>query len=108
MFVPPLDAPRLDTVGTITYAMSNDRSEQLFVESLSTALVNFSSNGQHGLERLECLQRSFEANRAWKQLIPARGLGHDGSDKVVRQDMCPDFFPNKFRCFASKAVHLHD
>ena len=108
MLVSSLDSSRLDSVGAIAYAMIDNRLEELFVKPLATDSVTFSSDGQHWLERLECLQGSLETDRSRNQVILAGSLGHDGSDKVVRQNMRPDFFPNKFGRFASKTFHLHD
>jgi hypothetical protein len=54
----------------------------------------------HRLKGRQRLDRSLEADRSWADTVFDGGLGHDGSDEVVAQQVRPDFFADEFRCFA--------
>lgn len=61
-------------------------------------------------QRLKCLQRldrSFEADRSRVDVVFAGGLGDDGADEVVSQNVRPDLLPNQLRCLAAQDIHLH-
>ena len=62
--------------------------------------------GQQWLKSFEGLQRPLETDSSWLNAMSISGLGHDCTDEVVCQDVSPDFFANKLRCFASQEVHL--
>src|SRR6478752_4196810 len=65
------------------------------VDTLDNRLKGF-----HGLDR------SLEADRAWRQAMECRGLGHDGPNEIVSKDMRPDLFPHQFWRFAAQFIHL--
>ena len=88
--------------------MSDNGCEQVFVELLPAGSISLSSYGEHGLESLERLQGSLEADGARVDQVLACRLGHDGANEVVRQNMRPNFLPHNLRRFASKTLHLHD
>ena len=99
--------PRFVSIGPIGNTVAGDRIEQLFVELLAECCVVFALERDHWLEGFERLDRSLEADRSRFNAVSGCSLSDNCSDEIVRQDVRPDFFPDKLRCFASQDVHLH-
>ena len=81
--------------------MNCDGIQQLLVKAIAKCRVMLALDGNHRLEGFQRLDRTLEADRTRVDAMFRRGLGHDRTDEVVGQDMCPYFLPNQFRCFAS-------
>ena len=81
--------------------MSSDGIENLLIESVAEVGVVFSTDRNQRLEGFQCLDRSFEADRSWFDIVLAGGLGDDRADEIVGEDVSPDLFPDYLRCFAS-------
>ena len=59
------------------------------------------------LKCLQCLNRTFETNGSWLDVMPCSGLRNYGTDEVVSEDVSPHFFAYEFRGLASQELHLH-
>ena len=86
--------------------MGGNRLKELPVELLSEGDAFVSLKADEWLECFECLNGSLETDLSWLELMRACGLGHDGTNEVVSQNVSPYFFANKLGCFASQDVHL--
>src|SRR6478736_9320629 len=58
------------------------------------------------LKGLKCLNRALEADRARQLVMDGRGLGHDGANKVISQDVRPDLLSHQLWRLAAKFMHL--
>ena len=98
---------RFETIGAIGNAVSCHGVEQLLVETSPVHYVTFALNCNQRLERLQCLDRSLEADRSWFNVVFAGGLGDDGADEIVGQDVRLDLLSHQLRRLAAQDVHLH-
>jgi len=87
---------RFESIWTIGYAMTRNGFEQLQVELLPEALALVSLEAYEWLECFQELNGSLKANFSWLEAMLAGGLGYDGTNEVVSQNVSPDFFANKF------------
>jgi hypothetical protein len=86
--------------------MAGDRIQQPLVQIPAEGGVTLAAQGDHGLERLERLQRALETDGPRLEPVPTGRLGHDRADQVVRQDVGPQFLPDQLRRLAPQHVHL--
>jgi len=104
---PAFSLSRFKAVGTISHAVTCDRIEQLLVKVGAKRSPAMPLKINERLERFECLQSPFEADRARLGFVFGCGLRHDCPDQIVGEQVRPDFFVNEFGCFAAQDVHLH-
>ena len=84
--------------------MRSHSVEQLQADMESVRPVEFTLRVDERLERFQCLNCSLETDGAWLDIVVGRGLGHDGTNEIVSEEMCPDFLANQFRCLATQDV----
>ena len=87
--------------------MSGDSVEQLSIEMDSVRTILVTLRGDQWLKRFQCLNGALEADGAGLDVVIVGGLGDDGADEIVDEDMCPDFLPHEFWRLATQDVHLH-
>lgn len=105
-FGSPLSSARFKPIGAIGDSVDCDRSEQAFVEDPAAGRVLLALDRNHRLEGFQRLDRSLETDRSRLDVVLGCGLSDDGADKIVGQQACPDFLPNKLRGFAPQDVHI--
>ena len=106
--VTPFSLARFESVGAIGHSVSCDAFKHVLVELCAERRVVLCSKRNDRLKGFQCLDCSFETDGSRMDVARDCRLGHDRTDQIVGQDVCPDFFPNEFRCLAAQDVHLKD
>ena len=104
---PALPEPWLHAIRPVGHTVRGYGIQNLLVEPAAAFGITARPQRDHRLERLERLDRSLETDRPGHEAVLAGGLCDDGADQVVSQNMCPELFPNRFRCLAAQHPHLH-
>ena len=105
--LPAFSLPWLEAIGPIGDSMSSDSLKQLVVETSTSHRTAVALRGDQWLKRLQGLNRPLEADGTRLHVMRIGGLGDDGTDKVVSEDVRPDFLLHQFGRFATQDVHLH-
>src|SRR5262249_20208140 len=95
------------SIRPVGHTMRGNGIQYLPVEPAAAFGIIARLQRDHRLERFERLDRSLETDRSGLDAVLAGGLCDDGADQVVSQNMCPEFFPDQFRCLAAQHAHLH-
>src|SRR3974390_2503128 len=61
---------------------------------------------QQWCEGQQHLERPFETDLAWWDVMQLRGLSHHFVNEIVRQEVCPQLLLHRFGRLASEYVHL--
>ena len=87
--------------------MTCDAIKQVLIEVHAECRVVFAHDINRWLKPLQRLEGAFETDRARLDIMLGCRLGHDRSEEIVSEDVCPELFANKLRRLASQDIHLH-
>ena len=98
---PTFAEPWFHAIGPVGHSVLGNGIQQLLVEPAEAFGITLSLHRDHRLERLERLDRPLETERSRLEAVFAGGLCDNSADQVVSQNMCPEFFPDRFWCLAA-------